>query len=89
MALYTINQFAGSKHTTCQKLLDNIWVDVPSICPDKGVNEGFSTDTNAASARIVRQIAPGIKGRTYGATVNGAPGNSANVNTSHFGGICS
>ena len=61
-----------------KKLLDNIWVDVLHM-PDKGVNEGFSTDTNAASARIVRQIAPGIKGRTYGATVNGAPGNSANV----------
>ena len=54
-----------------KRLQENFWVGLLHM-PDKGVNEGFSQDTNASTIRIVRQIPPGIKGRTLGASVNGA-----------------
>jgi hypothetical protein len=61
-----------------KKLQVNYWAGQLYL-PDYGVNEGFSTDTNAATIRVVRQIAPGIKGRRIGATTNGAAFNSANA----------
>lgn len=39
--------------------------------PGKGVNEGFSDDTSAATVRVVRQNLPGFEPRRIGATVNG------------------
>ena len=44
--------------------------------PGKGVNEGFSNDTSAATVRVVRQTLPGFKPRRLGATVNGGNFNS-------------
>ncbi|MBQ8357877.1 MAG: hypothetical protein IJX39_08750 [Clostridia bacterium] len=39
--------------------------------PGKGVNEGFSEDTSAATVRVVRQSLPGFDPRRLGATANG------------------
>lgn len=61
-----------------KKLQDNFWVNMLYL-PDHGVNESFSDNTDASTIRVVRQIPPGIKGRRYGSTVNGAPGNTANI----------
>lgn len=58
-----------------KRLQENFWVGLLHM-PDKGVNEGHSEDTAASTIRIVRQIPPGIKGRTLGASVNGAAFNN-------------
>lgn len=46
--------------------------------PGKGVNEGFSDDTSAATVRVVRQTLPGFKPRRLGASVNGGNFNAKN-----------
>lgn len=62
---------------TSQKLKENIFQDIIAV-PEKGVTEQFSTDTNAAEIRVIRQVVPSIDARQLGGTVNGGYFNSAN-----------
>lgn len=55
---------------TSKNIMENIFQSILHL-PEKGVTERYSEDVNASEIRIIRQVAPDIKARRAGATVNG------------------
>lgn len=60
---------------TSKNIMENIFQEIAHL-PERGITEKYSEDTNASEIRIIRQIAPDIKARRQGATVNGGYFNS-------------
>lgn len=79
---YTGTNFATPKldgealrRYTSKNIKENIFQNILAL-PEKGVTERFSEDVNASEIRIIRQVAPNIKARQLGASVNGGYFNS-------------